>query len=578
MCIEPTTRFTRAISFGLLLTIEIHKFSLRNDTPSYCCGSESITTQSMARSLLIILTVTLVMSPLTHSFARFPTAFSTRPFLRSQGFTLAKRSLTVKGKTDGFDSEKFVSLQKDASHRGPNFETEEAFLENQQRVFDDLAPFFASDEAIPEELVPVFQHLGKRIIFCACTSRQASMDKRQAPKPDGVINEDDTEKQIFPRDRRLRILDVACGTGPLFGVLIDAANAANISLDIVGVDLSSEMVSLANDHAHHILATNGGTDHTIQVNASDILKYQHGEGEKLFDIVSANACFGNFWNQSSVLSHLSDMLAVDGSLFVTHPLGAGFVQTLHEEDPNSVPHLLPTSPGSWNSLLKCLPLELRSLQEKADILGEVDMKPAKRLYFAHLQRVRRRLWTHVLRLRGKVDSGYGRGGKKLGFPTANLPSRLFQNALQDVPAGVYFGWALLESDELAAPGRNIAHKAVVNVGFSPTFEGQENAEKIVEAHLMAEEPLTDFYNETMRLQLHGFLRPEIKFSSFPDLIKQINADVVDAKEALDVSPFVGFKSDLFFSQGRSWIGKDGGDDKASWEFEDIRSGLYEAGQ
>ncbi|EEC48785.1 predicted protein, partial [Phaeodactylum tricornutum CCAP 1055/1] len=153
-----------------------------------------------------------------------------------------------------------------------------------------------------------------------------------------------------------------------------------------------------------------------------------------------------------------------------------------------------------------------------------------------------------LRLRGKVDSGYGRGGKKLGFPTANLPSRLFQNALQDVPAGVYFGWALLESDELAAPGRNIAHKAVVNVGFSPTFEGQENAEKIVEAHLMAEEPLTDFYNETMRLQLHGFLRPEIKFSSFPDLIKQINADVVDAKEALDVSPFVGFKSDLFFSQ------------------------------
>ena len=58
----------------------------------------------------------------------------------------------------------------------------------------------------------------------------------------------------------------------------------------------------------------------------------------------------------------------------------------------------------------------------------------------------------------------------------------------------------------------VPHKAVVNVGFSPTFEGQENPEKIVEAHLMFDDtelasPLDppDFYHEMMRLQLIGFL-------------------------------------------------------------------------
>lgn len=45
--------------------------------------------------------------------------------------------------------------------------------------------------------------------------------------------------------------------------------------------------------------------------------------------------------------------------------------------------------------------------------------------------------------------------------------------------GVYFGWAAVESVDNVA-GRNRPIKAVVNVGYSPTFEGKENEEKIVE--------------------------------------------------------------------------------------------------
>jgi riboflavin kinase len=175
----------------------------------------------------------------------------------------------------------------------------------------------------------------------------------------------------------------------------------------------------------------------------------------------------------------------------------------------------------------------------------------------------------IVRLRGKVDAGYGRGGKKLGFPTANLPSSLFQNALEQVPTGVYLGWAWIEGG--SANGRGMPHKAAVNVGYSPTFEGKENKEKIVEAHLIlgaeAQSSMTDFYGEVMRLSLLGYLRPECKFDSFPDLMQAITTDVATAKDALDQAPYLSFRSDDLFLSNQLWIGKDGGDADASWEFQ-----------
>lgn len=197
----------------------------------------------------------------------------------------------------------------------------------------------------------------------------------------------------------------------------------------------------------------------------------------------------------------------------------------------------------------------------------------------------------ILRLRGQVATGYGRGGKKLGVPTANLPASLFQSALEDVSTGVYFGWAVIESE---TEGRNGPIKAVVNVGYSPTFEGKENKEKIVEAHLITksspmavidevsisdydldqseesdiiDEIEDDFYGETMRLQLIGFLRPEQKFDSFPDLIAQIHRDIGTADLALKAMPFIFSKEDAFIRDCSEWVGSDGGDNVASWEFE-----------
>lgn len=181
-----------------------------------------------------------------------------------------------------------------------------------------------------------------------------------------------------------------------------------------------------------------------------------------------------------------------------------------------------------------------------------------------------------------------------------LPASLFQSALENIDAGVYFGWAVIEGPDLnIKKERNRPIKAVVNVGYSPTFEGKENAQKIVEAHLITTtSPMTkyegsqntdenmddssekitidgDFYGETLRLQLIGFLRPEQKFDSFPDLIAQIHRDIGYAAWALGSMPFVLSKEDEFIrncsaeiiNKSHVWIGSGGGDDTSSWEFE-----------
>lgn len=67
----------------------------------------------------------------------------------------------------------------------------------------------------------------------------------------------------------------------------------------------------------------------------------------------------------------------------------------------------------------------------------------------------------------KVSSGYGRGSKKLGIPTANLPESQFSDYLKDIDAGVYLGWALVEGME--DPSLSVPKKAVVNIGYAPTF-------------------------------------------------------------------------------------------------------------
>jgi len=147
-----------------------------------------------------------------------------------------------------------------------------------------------------------------------------------------------------------------------------------------------------------------------------------------------------------------------------------------------------------------------------------------------------------LLLEGPVTKGYGRGSKKLGVPTANLPHFDSQLKESDYANGVYFGWGLVQGDTQAYP-------VVANIGRSPTFVGEENRVNIVEAHLLGrgekkeggvtqgeeDNTFSDFYGRVLSVALVAFLRGEKKFDSFDALVGQINKDLVKGRELAEAA-------------------------------------------
>ena len=127
-------------------------------------------------------------------------------------------------------------------------------------------------------------------------------------------------------------------------------------------------------------------------------------------------------------------------------------------------------------------------------------------------------------VRGPVAKGYGRGGKKLGFATANLDADIIGDVLGDLEKGVYA--AFYQTVASGEPKR-----AVVNVGVAPTFEGQEQPVKLVEAHLLDHDG-SDLYGDALALLMVAFIRPEMKFDGIDALKAQIGADCETAKSAL----------------------------------------------
>lgn len=470
------------------------------------------------------------------------------------------------------DQEKLVRIHKTASDSlktsSSPHESEKEHLLHQQKVFDKMSDSFADTEKqVPPELVPVYQHLAHQIVTQLQESFQTGVDQRNARGLNGL-----PEKA----PNAYRILDVACGTGVLWNFLLEAADQRGVKLFITGVDLSENMVATGMERAKQVLA-NSSQPHTIDLIQSDIVEYcasSHNAHDHHGIIV--NGCFGNFWDTRQVVDSLSNALLLDGVLTISHPLGAEFVDKLHRKDASTVPHLLPSTQMEVLELIHGLNLSPKDFCTQLELkVGESTV-----FYLASASKCRQSSLEKILRFRGVVDKGYGRGGKKLGVPTANLPASLFETSLEDVPTGVYFGWAILEDASGDKPGRNIPQKAVVNVGYSPTFQGQENPEKIIEAHLILgeDDEMTDFYGETMRLQLDGFLRKERKFPTFPELIFQIKTDVQDAKDALDFAPYTNLQNDAFLKEAcradaASWVGTSGGDGKASWEFQSMLDAL-----
>ena len=104
----------------------------------------------------------------------------------------------------------------------------------------------------------------------------------------------------------------------------------------------------------------------------------------------------------------------------------------------------------------------------------------------------------------------------MGFPTANLDV----DAKQALPPdGVYATLAYIDDRQ---------YPALSNIGVRPTFG---NGQRSIEVFLLNYQG--NLYGKEMKIELVERLRPETKFPSPEDLIKQINEDVRRCGEILD---------------------------------------------
>ena len=117
------------------------------------------------------------------------------------------------------------------------------------------------------------------------------------------------------------------------------------------------------------------------------------------------------------------------------------------------------------------------------------------------------------RLSGTVVVGK-RLGHTIGFPTANVQMEQFKFLPK---GGVYVASARLSDGRI--------YRSVVNIGTQPTTPGTHNL--AVEAFLL--DFNEDIYGQHLALDLLAFLRPEKKFASIEDLVRQIGMDADTAK-------------------------------------------------
>ncbi|KAF3905256.1 hypothetical protein ABW21_db0204905 [Orbilia brochopaga] len=140
-----------------------------------------------------------------------------------------------------------------------------------------------------------------------------------------------------------------------------------------------------------------------------------------------------------------------------------------------------------------------------------------------------------VQLSGKVISGFGRGSKELGIPTANIPT----DGLPDfIDSGIYFGWAGLQAKDCGASVDEMIYPMVMSVGWNPFYK---NSVRSVEVHVIHKFP-QDFYGAHLNLLIMGYIRPEFDYVSKEALIDDINKDIDIAIKSLERDSYAAAKS------------------------------------
>jgi len=146
--------------------------------------------------------------------------------------------------------------------------------------------------------------------------------------------------------------------------------------------------------------------------------------------------------------------------------------------------------------------------------GRISSTRTRELVMAGKVDEAQKLLGRYYQIRGKVTSGRNRGGRLLGFPTANI---LLQNEL--CPKNGIYAVTVECSGKI--------YQGVANIGFSPTFDDHIFS---VEVHIL--DFNKNIYGQKIRINFVQRIRGEKKFSSISELSDQINKDTVRARNIL----------------------------------------------
>ena len=155
------------------------------------------------------------------------------------------------------------------------------------------------------------------------------------------------------------------------------------------------------------------------------------------------------------------------------------------------------------------------IQASKNGLGRISSTRTRELVMAGKVDEAQKLLGRYYQLRGVVTTGRDRGGKLLGFPTANI------NLHDELcpKNGVY---------AVRVDCMEKTFQGVANIGYSPTFDDHVFS---VEVHILDFDE--NIYGQNIRVNFVKHIRDEEKFSTISELSDQIKKDIVTARKILN---------------------------------------------
>ena len=128
-----------------------------------------------------------------------------------------------------------------------------------------------------------------------------------------------------------------------------------------------------------------------------------------------------------------------------------------------------------------------------------------------------RLLTRPFAIEGEVQHG-DKLGRTIGYPTANIALDRYLRPRY----GIYAVCGRLPDGRLV--------DGAANLGIRPSFDPPR---ELLEPHFF--DFAGDLYGQTIEVELHAWLRPEMKFDGLEALTRQIEADCAEARRVLSPS-------------------------------------------